>query len=193
METYRVLIVAPDAEARAEARTALLDAGESVVAEAASLTELQSLFNEHRPEAVLLDADLLPLTQELRDLLHPTALVILRAADPDPATLEKIAASAAFGTLRKPFSAEDAGAEIALAVSRNTDLLECNSELDKVQTRLADRIVVEKAKGLLIQHEGLTEPEAFKRIHFTARRANRTMRNVADELITRYSEGTGGA
>jgi response regulator NasT len=193
METYRVLIVAPDTEARTEARTALLDAGESVVAEATSLTELQSLFNEHRPEAVLLEAELLPLTQELQDLLHPAALVILRSAEPDAETLEKIAASAAFATLTKPFTPEDAGAEIALAVSRNSDLLECSNELDKAQTRLADRIVVEKAKGLLIQHESLTEPEAFKRIHFTARRANRTMRNVAEEFISRYSEGTGGA
>ena len=193
METYRVLIVAPSADARAEARTALLDAGESVVGEATSLTELQTLFNEHRPEVVLLDAELLPITQEVRDLLHPSALVILRNAEPDAETLEKIAASAAFTTLTKPFTSEDAGAEIALAVSRNMDLLDCNSELDKVQTRLADRIVVEKAKGLLIQHENLTEPEAFKRIHYTARRANRTMRNVAEEFITRYSEGTGGA
>lgn len=193
METYRVLIVAPNADVRADARTALLDAGESVVAEATSLTELQSLFNEHRPEAVLLDAELLPLTTELRDLLHPTALVILRSAEPDADTLEKIAASAAFTTLTKPFTGEDAAAEIALAVSRNMDLQECSNELDKVQTRLADRIVVEKAKGLLIQHENLTEPEAFKRIHFTARRANRTMRNVAEELIARYTEGTGGA
>ncbi|MBC8139092.1 MAG: ANTAR domain-containing protein [Fibrella sp.] len=193
METYRVLIVAPDAGVRDDARTALLDAGESIVAEATSLTELQTLFEEHRPEAVLLDAGLLPLTPELRDLLHPSALVILRPAEPDPETLEKIVASAAFATLTTPFTGDDAGAEIALAVSRNMDLLDCNTELDKAQTRLADRIVVEKAKGLLIQHENLTEPEAFKRIHFTARRANRTMRNVAEELIIRYTEGTGGA
>ncbi|MBC7805776.1 MAG: ANTAR domain-containing protein, partial [Akkermansiaceae bacterium] len=55
------------------------------------------------------------------------------------------------------------------------------------------RIVVEKAKGLLIQHENLTEADAFKRIHFTARRANRTMRSIAEELISGYTEGTGGA
>jgi response regulator NasT len=193
METYRVLTVVPDAEVRAEARTALLDAGESVVAEAASLTELQPLFEQHRPEAVLLSAELLPLSQELRDLLHPAALVVLRPAESDAEMLERIVSSAAFATLNTPFTSEDAGAEIALAVSRNMDLLDCNSELDKVQTRLADRIVVEKAKGLLIQHENLTEPEAFKRIHFTARRANRTMRDVADEFISRYTEGTGGA
>ncbi len=193
METYRVLIVAPEADARTDARTALLDAGQSVVAEATSLTELESLFQQHRPEAVLLDAELLPLTAELRELLHPAALVILRPAEPDAGTLEKIAASAAFATLTKPFTPEDAGAEIALAVSRNMDLLDCNAELNKVQTRLADRIVVEKAKGLLIQHEKITEPEAFKRIHFAARRANRTMREVAEEMITRYTEGTGGA
>lgn len=190
METYRVLIVAPGAETRSDARAALLEAGESVVAEATSLTELQTLFVEHRPEAVLLDADLLPLPQEVRDLLHPAALVILRPTDADADTLEKIVASAAFATLTKPFTPEDASAEISLAVSRNMDLLECNTELDKVQTRLADRIVVEKAKGLLIQHENLTEPEAFKRIHFTARKANRTMREIAEEVIARLGEGT---
>lgn len=193
METYRTLLVAPNTNERITARAALEAAGETVVAEAATLAELEIAFGQTRPEAVLLDAALLPLPQELRDLLHPAALVVLRPAAPDAETLEAIAHSAAFGTLVKPFTPEDATAEITLAVMRNCDLLECNNELDKVQTRLADRIVIEKAKGLLIQHDGLTEPEAFKRIHFTARKANRTMRDVAEEFITRFAEGTGGA
>ncbi len=193
METYRILLASPIPHERADAKMTLTHAGESVVAEAETHAELYALFSEHRPEAVLLDAELLPITDELRDLLHPTALVILRPAEADQETMNKIAASAAFATLTKPFTADDATAEIALAVSRNTDLMECNAELDKVQTRLADRIVIEKAKGLLIQHEKLTEPGAFKQIHFTARRANRTMREVGEEVIARYSEGTGGA
>ena len=48
--------------------------------------------------------------------------------------------------------------------------------------------MIEKAKGLLIQFQGLTEPDAFKQIHFTARKANRTMRNVAEEIIAGYSD-----
>ena len=193
MESYRTLLVAPDTSERSIARHALEAAGESVVAEAASLSEMQIAFDQTRPEAVLLDAALLPLTQELRDLLHPAAIVIMRPAEPDADTLAAIVESAAFSTICKPFTPEAATAEIALAVMRNADLMDCSSELDKVQTRLTDRIVIEKAKGLLIQHESLTEPEAFKKIHFAARKANRTMRDVADEIVAQFAEGAGGA
>ena len=185
IETYRTLLVAPDTNERNIARATLEESGQTVVAEAATLGEMKIAFEQTRPEVVLLDAALLPLTDEMRDLLHPTALVILRPVEPDAETVAKIAESAAFSTLCRPFHAEAATAEIALAVARNTDLLDCNTELNKVQTRLADRIVIEKAKGMLIAREGLTEPEAFKRIHFTARKANRTMRDVAEEVIAR--------
>jgi len=195
METYRVLLADPDAEAREQARITLTDAGERVVAEVTTLSELQAEFDQHRPEAVLLSTTLLPLSQELRDHLYSTALVILRDNEINEEIRNRIAESAAFATLTKPFTADDAIAELALAVSRNNDLMSCHndlqnchSELDKVQTRLADRIVIEKAKGLLIQHLSLSEPEAFKQIHFSARKANRTMRNVAEEIIAGYAD-----
>lgn len=178
----------PDAAERTAARTALTDAGEQVVGEAATLAQLETSYRDNSPEVVLLDAALLPMPQELRDLLHPAAIVVVRSAEPDTEMLLAITHSGAFATLTKPFTPEDAVAEIALAVMRNEDLLQCNAELDKVQTRLADRIVIEKAKGLLIRHEGLTEPEAFKQIHFAARKANRTMRDIADETVARFAE-----
>lgn len=193
METYRTLLVIPDPAERGVARAALAEAGEQVVGEAATLAELELSFKDNHPEVVLLDASLLPMPQPLRELLHPAALVVVRSAETDNETLLAITHSGAFATLTKPFTPEDAVAEIALAVMRNEDLMQCNAELDKVQTRLADRIVIEKAKGLLIAHEGLTEPEAFKRIHFAARKANRTMREIADETVARFAEGTGGA
>ncbi len=193
METYRTLLVIPDSAERSAARTTLADAGEQVVGEATTFAELEAAFKQANPEVVLLDAALLPMPQEVRDLLHPAAVVIVRSAEPDAETLQAIVQSAAFATLTKPFTPEDAVAEIALAVMRNEDLLQCNAELGKVQTRLADRIVIEKAKGLLIAHEGLTESEAFKRIHFAARKANRTMHEIADETVARFAEGTGGA
>jgi len=188
METYRVILADPDVSVREHTKVALEDAGQSVVAVADNLAELETAYREHRPEVVLLGTELLPLPVEVRELIEPSALVLLRNTEIDTPTRERIAESAAFATLCRPINAEDVSAELALAVNRNADLRECHMELDKVQTRLADRIVIEKAKGLLIRHEGIAEPEAFKQIHFTARKANRTMRNVAEEIIARYSE-----
>lgn len=193
MDTYRVLIALTNATEREHARAALLEAGENIVAEAATRAELDVQFRHHRPEVVLLDSALLPLSPEERELLHPTALVVVRPAEADATTLENITHSAAFGTLPAAFTSDDATAELALAASRNADLLECNMQLDKAQTRLADRIAVERAKGILIERERLSEPEAFKQIHYAARRANRTMRDVADEIIAQHAEGMGGA
>ena len=45
------------------------------------------------------------------------------------------------------------------------------------------RSLVEQAKARLMREHGMTEPEAFKHIHYTSRRERRTMRQVAEEIL----------
>jgi len=43
--------------------------------------------------------------------------------------------------------------------------------------------VVEKAKGLLMQQQGLTEQEAFKRIQRASMNNRKTMREIAEAIL----------
>jgi AmiR/NasT family two-component response regulator len=55
--------------------------------------------------------------------------------------------------------------------------------LTRLQQRLADRIVVERAKGILVQRLGITEEDAYKRMRVISRRQRRQMRDIAQSLL----------
>jgi len=208
MDTYRILIADPDAATREAARIALSAAGHNVIAEADDPDTTRAAVAQNPVELVLIDSDLL-LTlsraeahavasengEKAEDLARPTeafadtltgpivAIAASLASGADTEDSTRIANAGAFGTVTRPVRAEELLLSVAVAVQRWRELHDCNDSVGKLQTRLADRIVIERAKGLLMQRDGLTEEEAFKRVHFTARRENRTMRAVAEEAL----------
>jgi hypothetical protein len=55
--------------------------------------------------------------------------------------------------------------------------------LAQLQQRLTDRIVIERAKGILVIRLGITEDEAYKRLRVISRRQRRQMRDIAQSLL----------
>ncbi len=209
MEKYRILIADPDATTREAARMALEAAGHVIVAEADAADATRAAVAQNPVEALLIDADLLIALFRAEahavaaenggkpeDLERPeeafadtlagpiVAIAASLAGGGSAEDLTRVASAGAFGTVTRPLRAEELLSSVAVAVQRWRDLHDCNDSVGKLQTRLADRIIIERAKGLLMQRDGLTEDEAFKRIHFTARRENRTMRAVAEEALS---------
>ncbi len=67
------------------------------------------------------------------------------------------------------------------------------AEVDSTRQALADRKLIEQAKGILISGLGLSEPEAFKRIQTTARQRNARLVDVAQVIVEQRAlyEGRG--
>ncbi len=61
--------------------------------------------------------------------------------------------------------------------------LHWKSQVDKLQQRLDDRIVVERAKGILVQRLGVSEGEAYRRLRVISRRQRRQIRDIAQSLL----------
>jgi len=57
------------------------------------------------------------------------------------------------------------------------------TELVGLQQRLNDRIVIERAKGILVQRLAISEEEAYKRLRVSSRRQRRQIRDIAQSLI----------
>ncbi|MFL5243382.1 MAG: ANTAR domain-containing protein [Gemmataceae bacterium] len=60
---------------------------------------------------------------------------------------------------------------------------EWQAQVTALQHRLNDRIVIERAKGILIQKLGITEDEAYKRLRLSSRRQRRQIRDIAQSLL----------
>jgi response regulator NasT len=70
-----------------------------------------------------------------------------------------------------------------LAVSRFHDLETARRENLALRRRLAARRVVDRAKAVLIERFGLSEPEAYRRLQKTAMDTRRPMADVAEAML----------
>jgi hypothetical protein len=57
------------------------------------------------------------------------------------------------------------------------------TQLNSLQQRLEDRIVIERAKGILVQRLGISEEDAYRRLRVSSRRQRRQIRDIAQSLI----------
>jgi response regulator NasT len=93
-----------------------------------------------------------------------------------------------FGYLVKPFREADLVPAIQAARARHLELTALREEADSLAEALATRKLVERAKGLLMEREGLTEQEAFARLRRASQVSGRPMRVVAEALIATFED-----
>jgi two-component system, response regulator PdtaR len=93
-----------------------------------------------------------------------------------------------FGYLVKPFREQDLLPAIRTARARHDELSALREEAESLAEALAARKAIERAKGLLMQKEGLSEQEAFARLRKASQVSGRPLRVVADALIATFSE-----
>jgi hypothetical protein len=61
--------------------------------------------------------------------------------------------------------------------------LQWKGQVARLQRRLSDRIVIERAKGILVQRLKISEEEAYKRLRVLSRRQRRQIRDIAQSLL----------
>ena len=113
---------------------------------------------------------------------EPTPVVILTAFSQRD-LVERAREAGAMAYLVKPFAKHDLVPAIELAVSRFAEFAALETEVATLTDRMETRKLVERAKGLLMSKQGLSEPEAFRWIQRTAMDRRATMRDVAQAVV----------
>jgi len=87
-------------------------------------------------------------------------------------------------TLVAPDCTED-GLWLALLNAHDALRRHCRlkEQLNTVNQRLSDRIIIERAKGILIQMHAITEEEAYKRLQLFSRSQRRKIRDIAQSVL----------
>lgn len=101
----------------------------------------------------------------------------------DPGLVDRAIANGVGAYLTKPVGDRDLDAAIRLAASRHAELAALEAEVDRAQQALADRKVVERAKGILMTALRLSEQDAFRRLQQTARERNLRLVEVAERVV----------
>jgi hypothetical protein len=87
------------------------------------------------------------------------------------------------GLVSPPGRPEDLWLALVATLAARKRHLHWKAELTRLQQRLSDRIVIERAKGILVQRLGIGEDDAYKRLRVISRRQRRQIRDIAQSLL----------
>ena len=187
---HRVLVAEDEALIRLDLVEMLSEEGYVVVGEATDGEQAVEQAETLRPDLVIMDVkmpkmdgiDAASIIAEQR-----IAPVVILTAFSQRDLVERARDAGAMAYLVKPFGRKDLMPAVELAVSRFRELVALENEVAGLTDRLETRKTVERAKGLLMAHHGLTEPEAFRWIQRSAMDRRTTMKAVAQAVLESLS------
>lgn len=186
-ETLRIAIADDDAENRRTLTAMLISLGHEVVFAGATGRELMHHCLEESPDLVLTDIDMPDMDGlDAALVIHERspAPVILLTGFCTPDLIERAEQNHVLGYLIKPVAQTQLDAAIGVAVRRHQEFEMLRREAADLRQSLADRKMIERAKGLLMKHLGVDEPEAFRRLQRFASTKNKKLIEIAETIVT---------
>ena len=187
----RILIAEDETLIRLDLRQLLESAGFDVCAEAKDGEEAVELARAEQPDVAVLDVKMPKLDgiEAARRILEerPIPIVMLTAYGQDELVARAVEAGV-FGYLVKPFREQDLLPAIRTARARHEELVALREQADSLAEALASRKVIERAKGLLMEREGLTEQDAFARLRKASQISGRPLKVIAEAVVATLGE-----
>ena len=186
-EGIRVVIADDEPITRMDLKELLTGEGYQVVGEAADGFDAVEACKQTRPDLVLMDVKM-PLLDGLSAarIVYEEGLadtVMMLTAYSERAFVEQAKDVGAAGYLVKPIDEKSLVPSIELAVARSRDMKKLRKDMQKVSERLENRSVIEKAKGQIMDREGMSEQDAYDYIRKLSQTKNLSMRRVAEIIL----------
>ena len=182
----RVLLADEDKSALERLAGVLDGLGHEVVPFAVSVQEAIDLIAREDPDLAIVvvhhdDQHGLALIGETVEFASGPVIVHLRAGD----GLDVVARAADLGIAAYLDSSEpqDVQATIEVALRRYREEERLSRKIDQLETALARRATIERAKGILMERHQLDEREAFERLREHARAGSRRVVDVAQAVL----------
>ena len=161
--------------------------GHKVVAVATSGRELIDLCAKSEPELIITDIKMPDMDGiEAAGIVvqNRPVPVILVSAYHDPKLIERAGAEYVQAFLVKPIKQADLETSIGVALQRYEQFRALYREAQDLRQALADRKVIERAKGIVMNRTGQPEQAVFQRMQKLASSRNMKMVDLAQMVLT---------
>ena len=198
-DSLRIVVVAPDlnvadddlqalqqAERSRALRIGLLENGYNLIAVLPADPFLTERLAQLRPDLVIVDAE-----SEARDALEHVVMatreaprpIVLFTNDSDTSHMRDAVAAGVTAYIVAGLESARIRPILDVALARFEHEQALRAELDSARTELKQRKTIERAKGLLMQRQGLSEPEAYARLRKTAMDKGLRLHEVAQRML----------
>jgi AmiR/NasT family two-component response regulator len=183
----RVVIAEDEAIIRLDLKETLEEEGYEVVGETGRGDEAIELVRQHEPDVCILDIkmpglDGLSATREITN--DQLAAVLILTAFSQRDLIDQAVDAGAMAYLVKPFQRSELIPAIELAIGRFRQMRALTEQARTAEEGLETRKIVDRAKGRLMDNHQLSENDAFGFIQKTAMRERKTMKAVAEKIIS---------
>jgi AmiR/NasT family two-component response regulator len=186
MAQTRLVIADDESLIRMNLKETLVGLGYLVVGDAGDGVTAINLARSLRPDLVIMDIKMPKLDGiQAAEVLtqERIAPVLLLTAYNDRELVDRARDAGVIAYLVKPFREADLLPAIEIAIARFHELRALDKQLGDLQEAMETRKIVERAKGLLMETQGLSEAEAFRRIQQLSMNTRKPMKEIAQALL----------
>lgn len=165
----------------------LEDAGYKVVGEAADGFEAIEVCKDTHPDVVLMDIQMtildgLKAAKKIAQDNLADSIVFLTAYN-DHKNVEKAKKIGAEGYLVKPLDEKSLISTIEVSIAKGKQTQQLQKKIDKLSQKLEERKLIEKAKGILVKENNVSEDEAYQMIRKLSMDKRARMSEIAELIV----------
>ncbi|WP_042274189.1 ANTAR domain-containing response regulator [[Clostridium] dakarense] len=188
----KILLVDDEPLIRMDIKDTLEDSGYNIIGEACDGFEAVEMCKKYNPDLVIMDIDM-PILDGIKagKIISKENLaggILLLTSFEDKDYIQKAKNIGAFGYLVKPASEKILIPTIEMCLSKVDEFEKMKKDLEKINSKLTERKIIERAKGILIKEFNIIEDEAYNRIRKLSMDKRTTMVEIAKMIIIGYDE-----
>lgn len=186
LSPLRVLIVDADAGRRTLLIQSLQANGCIVMERTAISLDLLDLLPQLKPDVIVIDADapdrdtLENVCMISRDQPHP---IVLFTDDDDPSKIEQAMRAGVTSYVVKGIAPERIQPILQVAMLRFAEHQALRQDLATAQNQLAERKLIERAKGIVMQQKNIGENAAYNLLRKMAMERNAKLADIAAQVV----------
>lgn len=191
MRNLKIIIADDESIIRLDLRQMLEDAGHEIIAEATDGQQAVELARRFYPDLVIMDVKMPRLNGlEAASIINREHLapVLLLTAYSQQDVVQAAVASGVIAYLVKPIKEDQLFPAIEIAISRFGDIQELEKQIVKLQDTLEMRKLVERAKGIIMELNGINEDIAYKKLQQYAMNKRKSIKEIAQAVIHSYDK-----
>lgn len=182
----RVLVLDDHLPSKAFLIRALTERGFEVVGEGKSGRDALRLAQAVTPDVILMAVglpDMDGISAASKIMKERAAPIVLLTSHYEPGTIERAKAAGVMAYLVKPLREEELLPAVELAISRFEEFMSLRKENENLKRTLEARKTIERAKGILMKQQDLSEAEAFSLIQKKSMDMRKPMVEIAHAII----------